>query len=135
MSVTVEWDNPEQTIIHYDLGSNWTWEELRKVMLETWPLITERKVIVDGYMTSQHQHMPPNAMMHLRTITQSRPLNTGVMVLVGANSMMKNMITTFMNIYNNMFQRETPLAFAETVEEAREIIRQKKAARVGTVNS
>ena len=74
-------------------------------------------------------------MMHLRTITQSRPLNTGVMVLVGANSMMKNMITTFMNIYNNMFQRETPLAFAETVEEAREIIRQKKAARVGTVNS
>jgi Ni,Fe-hydrogenase I large subunit len=98
-------------------------------------MIAERKVMVDGYMTSKHQHMPPNAMSHLRAITQSRPMNTGVMVLVGANSMMKNMIMTFMNIYNNMLQRETPLAFAETVEEAYKIIQQKKAARISKVNS
>ncbi len=135
MPVSYEWDNPEQTTVHYHMDKQWTWEELRQAMIEAWPQIEQRGVIVDSYITSERQHLPPNTMPHLRAMTQNRPANTGLMVLVGTNNFVKTMITTFMNVYSQVLSRETPLAFVDTQDQARELIKQAQMKRSGTVNS
>jgi hypothetical protein len=131
MPVSYEWDNPEKTTIHYHLDKHWTWEELRQAMIEAWPLIAEQAFVVDAYITSDGQHMPPNTMPHLRAMSQNRPANTGLMVLVGTNSFVKTMITTFMKVYSHMLSRETPLAFVDSVDEAREVIKRTQIKREG----
>lgn len=132
MPVTFEWDNAEQTVMRYDLDATWTWEEARLAMSESWVLIAERGVIVDSVATSQSVHLPPQAMPHMKALTQNRPANAGVMVLVGPSTFIKTMFGIFNTVYSNMLQRDSQVVFAESLDEAREIIKHKQFERERT---
>ncbi len=129
MPVTYEWDNAEQTVMRYDLDATWTWEEARQAMSESWVLIAQRGVTVDSLATSQSVHLPPQAMPHLKALTQNRPANAGMMVLVGPSTFIKTMFGIFTTVYSNMLQRDAQVVFADSLDEARDIIRHKQFER------
>ncbi len=47
MSISVQWDNPEQTIVRWDFDGEWTWEMFRKAQYASNQLILSVRHRVD----------------------------------------------------------------------------------------
>ncbi|MBI1279947.1 MAG: hypothetical protein GC179_17605 [Anaerolineaceae bacterium] len=129
MAATFDWDNAEKTRGRYELGQHWTWDEVNQVMAESWIQISKVDQIVDSIMISHSSSLPPNAMTHLRNLSQNRPSNTGIVVLVGASGFQRSMIQVFIALYSSTLRREVPLAFANSLSEAYMLLAKIKAKR------
>ncbi len=129
MAAKFDWDNAEKTRGRYELDEHWSWEEVNQVMAESWIQISKVDQIVDSIMISHSSSLPPNAMIHLRSLSQNRPSNTGILVLVGASGFQRSMFQVFTALYGGTLRREVPLVFANSVAEAYMLLAQKKAER------
>ncbi len=129
MIVKFDWYDAEKTIGRYELGENWTWEEVHQIMAESWKQISKVDSTVDSIMISKDLSLPPSALTHLRSLSQNRPTNTGIMVIVGASGFQRSMVQVFKSIYSSALQRDVPLVFASSVEEAYVLVMKAKAER------
>ncbi len=135
MPAKFDWDDAEQTMGRYILSGDWTWDELQPVMSDSWAQIAKRESVVDSIMIFESRFLPPNAMPHLRKLATDRPANTGIVVLVGAGIIQRSMIQVFTRIYSNTLRREVPVVFAESLDEARQMLVKKKADRDASVKT
>ncbi len=129
MAVKFDWYDTDKAIGRYELDENWTWEEVRHVMAESWVEISKVDTIVDSIMISKSLSLPPSAMAHLRSLSQNRPSNTGIMVIVGASSFQRSMVQVFRAIYSSTLRREVPFVFANSLEEAHSLLAKIQAER------
>lgn len=129
MTVKFGWYETDKSVGYYELIGNWTWEEVYQVMGESWAEISKVDATVDSIMISKSLSLPPSAMAHLRSLSQNRPANAGIMVIVGASSFQRSIIQVFSSIFSNTLRREVPLIFADSVEEAYALLVKIKSER------
>lgn len=130
MPIQFSWDNPEHTIVRYDFVGKWTWEELYETMHNSWDKVMQLPYVVDSISDfSQVHNVPPSAMTHLRSLSQNRPENTGMMVFVGANSYLTVMFQTFSKLFQTTLRREMNIQAAKTLDEARALLVQIQSER------
>ncbi len=129
MTVKFDWYEGDNSVGYYELIGNWTWEEVYQVMGESWAEISKVDATVDSIMMSKSISLPPGAMAHLRTLSRNRPVNTGILVVVGASVFQRSIIQVFSSIFSNTLHREVPITFADSVEEAYALLIKIKSER------
>ncbi|MBI5666843.1 MAG: hypothetical protein HZC41_02455 [Chloroflexi bacterium] len=125
MSVTIEWDNDNHTIVRMEMVGSWTWDEAYAgaergyTMLES--VGYEVGVIMDF---SRSAGLPPGALANARRMIQRRHPRTGLTVFVGANTLFISLWNVFAKVYTLFAQKQNSV-FAPTVEEARRMLAQR----------
>jgi hypothetical protein len=130
MPVHFTWGDPEKRIAHYEFVGKWAWDELYAAFHASWDEIVQLDHMVDSISDlTATSTVPPSAMTHVRSLTQNRPHNTGVMIFVGANTYITMTMQTFRQIFQSALKRDLQILFAKTMDEAYAIIAEKQAER------
>ena len=130
MPVHFTWDDPEKRIARYEFVGKWTWDELYAAFHASWDEVVQLNHIIDLISdVTQSNNIPPSAMTHVRSLTQHRPENTGLMIIVGANTYMTVAMQTFRKLFEGTLKRDMDLLFAKSLDEAHAIIAEKQAER------
>jgi hypothetical protein len=130
MPVHFLWDDPEKTILRYEFIGKWTWEELYETIHASWDEVKQLDYIVDSIGdVSGTDGVPPSVITHVRSLSQNRPENTDLMVFVGANAYLNAIMQTFSQISQNILRRDINIVMAKTLDEARELVAERKAKR------
>jgi hypothetical protein len=138
MPITVEWDNPEKTVVRMTMIGKWTWDEAYAGAAEGYALLEsvdyEVGVILD--MTQTH-HTPDRAITNAQAMIKRRHPRTGLTVFVRANTLFTTMWNIFSRLYTVLAHKQNSV-FAQTLDEARAILAKaypppaKSAPTVGT---
>lgn len=126
MGVNVFWVNDDKTIVQYDFIGRWTWEDFYPAYEEALRMeasVTHRVDVIINLLESRS--IPPNALSHLKNITDKQPDNIGVSVLVTTHRFVKVMYDMGVKFYPKMRQY---FAIVETMDEAFETIASVRAA-------
>ncbi len=117
MSITVEWDNDEQTIIRYTFFQYWTIEEFFEAFPIAGQMIKTAKTQVIGIIVDDSQEIipPQNAMTAFK---QTVLRGTLPIVFVGANLASKTMMQTLQKAY----QGKRQLFYVQTLAQARQLL-------------
>jgi hypothetical protein len=125
MSLSVEWDDVDNTILRYTLGSTWTWEEMDVVWQKGAQMtvgITERfDIILDA---REMKSFPRDIFEIAPTRYALGGLNGGVSVLVGANTMVRSILDMLILTKPRTFSH---FRFADTFEDAYQLITKNRA--------
>jgi hypothetical protein len=122
MTVSVEWDNEEKTIVRFTYTGKWTWDEFYihvKQANELMDTVAYRCVsIVD---MSKSKHLPPGAAVHIRNIIRQSMShnNSGITVFINADTIVKMFIEALRQNYPDIKDFSNFL-YAKSMEEARE---------------
>ncbi len=98
--IKLDWDDPEKTIILYTFFDPWTWDEYyatnpkRDVMFATTTDIID--IILDF---RKGQHLPPQAMTHIRRVGTWDNPQRGIVIILGVHSMLEILA----NIMNSLY--------------------------------
>jgi hypothetical protein len=127
MSVSVEWANPEKTVIYFRVTQPWTWEDYYTATDESWEMIHTVDHIVDFIVDLTNTKLvPSNAMSHLkRRATRYHP-HKGMAVMVGVSSFMQVIINMMAHVFPVV---KTTVRTAATVKDAHIIITQEQRNR------
>ena len=119
MPITVSWGNPEKTAVYAVFGENWTLEEAHTMIDEMYALTSSVNHTVHTIMDFTDSHSSPAKLLTTGRHIENRTVpNSGVSVIVKANAFMK----TMSQVITRLFLKETPMYFAESREEAFQII-------------
>ena|SRR6266496_6255993 len=117
MSISVVWDNSDQTILRWDFSGHWDWKAFLTAQQQTIDFMKGVSqtvhVIVDA---SQSPRLPAGALGYFHNFRRSETPNTGLVVLVGMNALVKAAVTMFLRIFPSDWGT---VIFARTVQEAR----------------
>ena len=131
MSITVEWDNPEQTIIMCAYKGTWTWAEFT----ETTQKATDMQNMVDHtvYMILDMRDgtTPPNVAGKLREIARINQPNVGRRVLVTNSHVLKMFYQIFASVYRPAARQ---YEMVNSMEEAYAIIEELRAQHQETAS-
>lgn len=124
MSINVQWDKEQQTILRWDFMGVWDWDDFLAAQKQSNNLINSVAHTVDiiGDVT-QSYHLPPGAIGRFRTYRRDDPKNTGQVVVVGASVYIRTMVDIFRGMFPNTGGNFT---FANSLDEARSILNAKK---------
>jgi hypothetical protein len=120
MSITVQWDNEQHTLLRWDFIGVWDWDDFLAAQKEANELINSvsHTVNVIGDVSKSY-HLPPGAIGRFRTYRRDDPENTGRVVVVGASIYIKTMVDIFRGMFPNTGGNFT---FANSLDEARSIL-------------
>ena len=122
MAAGYAWDNPDKDVIRYILVTPWEWEQFHQVLDDTRAEIRTFPHRVDVIVDMRESHkLPPDSMANLRLVASRRPPNAGIIVAVGAGSLVLNLYKAFQKVYAAI-DRKLSIHFTATLEEAREIV-------------
>jgi hypothetical protein len=127
MSVTVSWDNPEKTVIRYDLRGAWTWQEFHLAMDEGVVMRTSVSHVVDVIANlEQSAGIPPNTLSQLRRLYKVKLDNRGMVVLAGGSAFVAALVKIFQSLH---LRARREAAVAPSVERARALLRERQRGR------
>ncbi len=123
MGISICWDNPEKTIIRYDFGQSWTWDDFWAAVKADDELIGSVDHIVhlifDLRLT---RFVPPNPGSKFRTIADQINDRIGLILIVGANAWFLTVSEMFLNLYGPKIKGIRGVRAVLGLEEARAII-------------
>ncbi len=113
--VTVEWNNPEKTIILLKMVDPWNWEEFYlaqdEIMLMTETVSHRISFIID---VSQARNIPTNTMTHFRNLSLIHHPQHQIIVSVGSGALMTALGQILMKLVPSLSKRVyTAADFAE----------------------
>jgi hypothetical protein len=119
MPIKSEWGNPQKTIIHSVFGETWTLDEYH-AMIDT---MHKMVVSVDHPVHfisdfSKSKASPAKLLSTGRHVENTMTQNSGINVIVNANGFLKALA----NVSQRMFLKDVQLYFADSVEEAYQIV-------------
>lgn len=130
MSVTVQWDNEEQTIIRYDFAGRWTWDEFYQAYDQGKKMVAGKagyQVILYPRDDASQRYMPPNFMTHAVAINRQADPNAGLTVIVSQSTYIHALLSVLTGIMRFVGQRYST---AKTLDEAREKLMQARKTAV-----
>ncbi len=129
MSVTVQWDNAEKTIIYQTFDGRWTWPDFHAVWDEVTTMAKGIDHPIDFIVDMRRSHLIPDQVFRQMRRVGSDTLDAriGLNVIVGANTFVQTFWSLFCRIYGDA-ARTFKVDFATTPEEAREIIAKNRPA-------
>lgn len=120
MSITVQWDNDDKTVIRYDFTGYWNWTEFREQAQTAFAMTRSVEHHVDTISNFlPGTHIPKDAFLHFRRVMTDAPPNRGVNVIVGASQFIRVLVTVFSRVYTQLGKR---LILADSLEDARHIL-------------
>lgn len=124
MPIEIVWDNPEHTILRYDIRGKWTWEDLFSARDQVFALMDSVNAKrVDAIIHFKESlNLPPGAMSQLKQLREHPHPKAGLTVMVGANRFMRTMFGTFTKVYNTATGHSVDFVYAKSLEEARDVI-------------
>jgi len=85
--IEVEWADAEQRVVRWQFTWPWTWDEFYAAQQHMDDLIDSVDGIIDTVIfPAQNSRMPPSAISNLRRILRQRHPRLGLVVLVGMNN-------------------------------------------------
>ncbi len=125
MTVNIEWDNAEKTVVRMEMVGKWTWTEaydgsIRGYdMLETvdYPV----NIIID---LRRSTGLPMLALTHARNMIARRHPRTGLTAFVGVNALFLMMWRTFKSAYPRL-EATRDFTIVGSIEEAYRIFAQR----------
>jgi hypothetical protein len=123
VAISVNWDNPEKTVLTYTIHGRWTWEELyaaldegRNLMdLTSYPHVD---FIVD--MTDCNL-LPANALSHFARMSSKPHPKSGQMVMAGATTFVRALLNV-LGRYQGTGVRAQAVMAVQTLDEARAVL-------------
>ena len=103
MAVEVFWEDEARTILHYRFTSNWTWKEYFQVLPKGRDMMAEADhyvCIINNMLETDH--VPAAFLSRARSIINSRPENTGLVVFVSTGLFFRNTYETFTQLYPHL---------------------------------
>jgi len=120
--IKVTWDNPEQTIIRWDFSGGWSWKDFVEAHeITEWMIRPLNHYVHIMGNLNKHTILPQDMLLQYQNKLENTPPNMGLMVLVGANALVKNAIYVFTTLFGSR-SPGAQLVTAESPEEARKII-------------
>ena len=131
MTIKVEWDNEEQTIIRWTFPEEWTWDDYYSALHISRQLCGQVTYMVDVIVDMQaNQSIPNHVFTHAKNAVQTSSLNVGVIVVIGVHPLLRSAYNTFKRLYDKMTRssrRELHMVALET--KAYQIIRDEQTKR------
>jgi len=124
MAIQVQWDNHQQTAIHVEFESEWTWDQLETTLDHIDRLMSSVHHPVDVIIDLEGSKIPGDfltAAKNLLADPQPNP-NEGARIVVGANKTMRAVYTTVQKTFGERIAGRE-LLFAPNLEDARAILR------------
>lgn len=119
MPIQVSWGNPEKTIVHSVFSEEWTLEEAHNMIDDMHKLTSSVDYTVHSILDFTTSKTSPTRILSMGQHIEKRKVpNTGVAVIVKAN----NFIKAIAQLVTKMFVRNTNTYFADSLEEAYQII-------------
>ena len=123
MPVHVQWDNDDHTVIQLVFEGKWGLEELYPALSEMYKSVEQEQHIVDSIVDMVNASTIPSNVLSIRgTIERNQPDNQGISVIVGANTLVRSIA----NILNRVLKEESEYIFTDTLEEARQAIKDQR---------
>ena len=121
MSVAVQWDNEDKTIIHMIYEGRWQWDEARAAVVEANQMIesVEHEVVHVISNRGAANWTPGNYANNLQEIINLFHPRAGYRVGVVRNPLAREMFYIFSGMVGGM---TFPYRFVNTLEEAREFL-------------
>ena len=95
MSVRVNWDDPEHTILLYTLGSTWTWDELYETVDVGVAMVTTVPHVVDVLVDFQNSSLPPRAFAQFHRVANIPTPQTNHIVIGGGGTLFLSLFNLF----------------------------------------
>ena len=129
MPVIVEWDNEDKTVCRMELNENWTWDEVYPASLQGYDMLESVSHVVDIIMDMRlSRGIPNSSIFHARNTIGKRHPRTGLTVFLGANTLFFSIWRVFNKVYVSLGAQQD-FTFADTIEEAREMLAVRAAER------
>lgn len=125
MSVTVMWDNEDQTVIRFNFESPWTWAEQQQAIDQANPMVESVTWTVDFIcdVTNGPQVPLGYPMKYLRLTAERLPKNAGATIIVGASGPLRALLIAILKVFANLKPR---IIFASSLEAAYEFLAERK---------
>jgi hypothetical protein len=114
MPITVEWDNPQKTIIRQTHLGTWTWEEYYAAADQTLVMLNSVDYQIHLMIDMQQSSMLPSGALSHAAIAERDHRNNGKVFLVGANRLVQSLYKVALVIRPRAAER---LVLVNTVEE------------------
>lgn len=122
MPVSVNWDDPEHTIIRMEYVGSWTWEDCFDAMRQANALSASAgRPVARIVFTGEGSLIPPNPIAQFSTLLKLVDPNMDIHVSVGANRLSHMMSDMFFRVGGSAIGRERYF-WAESIEQARFLI-------------
>jgi hypothetical protein len=122
MSITVVWDNPEQTIIRYIYNGQWSLDNFYQALQESREMMDTVNHRVGLIIDVQNSKLVPNGVLsHGKNVSLRKHANQGKSIIVGASGFVRTLFDVYKKVYRTSFD-ETAYAFASTLDDARSIL-------------
>ena len=119
MNIQVSWDNDEKTIIRFDYGKGWTWDDFSEANEIVQKMYAEVKHPVHIIANFEDGAFPPlGALEKFREAQEDMP-DDAVVVVVGGSMFITTLVSTFSRIYKALSKT---LMVADSLDNAREKI-------------
>ena len=124
MSISVVWDNPEQTIIRYIYNGQWNLDNFYHVLQESREMMDTVDHRVGLIIDVQNSKLVPNGVLsHGKNVSLRKHPNQGKSIIVGASGFVRTLFDVYKKVYRTSFD-ETAYAFATTLDDARGLLTQ-----------
>lgn len=120
MSITVNWANPEKTIIIYTYEGRWSMEQFNESYVTARQFMDTVDHQVDFIIDVRNSSLLPSGILSRgrNVVTAGHP-NEGRTAIVGASTFVRSMLDLFSRLYGARY-RESKFYLAPTLEDAYE---------------
>jgi hypothetical protein len=128
MSIDIEWDNEEKTIILTTYSGEFTWDEFEATSRETEAMLKGVDHEVDILANLEDLTIPKDALANFPKIAQAPYFthsHVGLMVFFGAS----HFAQTLIDLLGKVYSTATSIVVVPTLEEAYEVIAEHRQAR------
>lgn len=120
MSVSVTWDNDQQSIIRFQFADGWEWNEFHAAVQDAQDLLATVGHVVDIIADFQHTpFVPTETLARLAYVGSPSPINLGSIVLVGSKEFSTTTLAVFRSYYRTVAQS---FEVAHSVERGRALL-------------
>lgn len=118
MGITVEWDNPQKTIIRFVYKGRWTWDDMAGAMEQANRLMDTVTYRVDHIVDVRESTLlPPSVVSQAKRVLNEPHANLGLTLVVGASHYLKLMLDIVSRVYPAMMSRRK-MKLVSTMEDA-----------------
>lgn len=126
ISWQTSWLDDRETVLMVSSGTLWDWSDFHDSIVRVQAIIRRKPHTVDVILDLRHARPPDcNIVAHLRRAYANIPANNGVNVIVGAGGFVEAVLSVMSRVV-----AKYQLDYASTIEDAVEIITDRRAARV-----
>ena len=126
MSIQVEWDNEQHTVVLYTFIGNWTWDELYASLDRGEEMAKDNPARVSAILdVRQGPSIPGGSFFSKTLLDQAQTLfnraqaDRGQIAVVGASPIMRSMFSVASNLFAD---KAGGVSFVDSIDEARRVV-------------